>query len=370
MNTPPPSTEEVNEAAKALHDGELVAFATETVYGLGADADQDAAVQKIFKLKGRPNNHPLIVHIAHWASVEHYAHNIPDFAKTLMKTFWPGALTLILHKRPGVAMSATANAESIGLRWPSHPLAIALLRQAHLLGVHGVAAPSANRFGRVSPTRAHHVRDEFGPDLRVLGSSECDIGIESTIIDCTRGQPILLRPGLIDQTALEEALNMPIILQSELVSVDKATRGESHEDASSLGALKKTAPKASGTLASHYAPRARVRLMTASQILTELGSRGVHPISVPTQSPLSSPTSPKTALWVRDRELQAHSRSSDIVIQTMPNNPKESAHALFATLRDFDALGVNEIWIETPPKGSSWAGVYDRLSRASHTDTK
>ncbi len=373
MTPPGPSKTQVQAAAQALHRGELVAFATETVYGLGADADNDQAVAQIFKLKGRPSNHPLIVHIAHWDCVEHYAQHIPAFAKTLMQSFWPGALTLILQKRPGVAHGATAQEASIGLRWPSHPVALALLNEARLLGVQGVAAPSANRFGRVSPTRAAHVRDEFGPNLMVLGTQDCDIGIESTIIDCTRGVPILLRPGLIDQTALEKTLQGRVLRQDELdqeLNIDAALDAA---DNPGSNARHENAPKASGTLASHYAPTARVRLLTAAQIALELDAITVHrrPPGLAVGALTKPHTHPITmAIWARAAAVQTHPCPSGVMIRPMPTNPRDCAHTLFATLRDFDALGVDEIWIETPPQGPTWAGVLDRLSRASHTDTK
>ena len=345
-----PVASEIEQAARALHRGELVAFPTETVYGLGADADQDASVEHIFALKGRPNNHPLIVHIGSLQDVDHYARDVPDFARALMARFWPGALTLILPKRIGAAPAATAHSPSIGLRWPSHPVALALLQQARALGVHGVAAPSANRFGRVSPTRAAHVRSEFGPDLWVLDGGDCDIGIESTIVDCTRGVPIVLRPGQIDQQALEAALNQPVVRQEEL---DLARL---QSDPAHL-----IAPKASGTLASHYAPRARVRLMEAAQMVHELTHWRAP--SAPERMGASPPT---LGVWARDSALHAMPRPKGLHFQAMPSTPAACAHALFATLRDFDDLGVAEIWIESAPSGVSWAGVADRLRRASH----
>ena len=197
---------------------------TETVYGLAANADDDTAVAQIFKAKGRPADHPLIVHVADAGAVAHYASEVPEFARQLMQAFWPGPLTLILPRRPGVANAAAGGNPTIGLRCPSHPVAQALLkalmdcraalamtvnssepviarseatRQSMPSCVWGVAAPSANQFGRVSPTTAKHVQGEFGDDLLILDGGACSVGIESTIIDCTRGQPVLLRPGAI-----------------------------------------------------------------------------------------------------------------------------------------------------------------------------
>ena len=187
--------------AAALKAGELVAFPTETVYGLGADADNDAAVAKIFSAKGRPSDHPLIVHVPDTGpgapGLAHFAEQVPQFAQRLVQAFWPGPLTLILPRRAGVGSAAAGGQDSIGLRCPAHPVAQALLHACSALGVRGLAAPSANQFGRVSPTTAAHVAGEFGASLLILDGGACAVGIESTIIDCTRGAPVLLRPGAI-----------------------------------------------------------------------------------------------------------------------------------------------------------------------------
>ena len=187
----------LQRAAELLAAGELVGIPTETVYGLGARADDDAAVAKIFLAKGRPADHPLIVHVAEPADAEQFAAEVPAVARRLMAAFWPGPLTLILPRADGMGAAAAGGQNSIGLRCPSHPVAHALLAAAQRLGVHGVAAPSANRFGRVSPTQAAHVVDEFGEALAVVDGGACDIGIESSIVDCSRGHPVLLRPGVL-----------------------------------------------------------------------------------------------------------------------------------------------------------------------------
>lgn len=179
------------EAARRIQAGELVGFPTETVYGLGADASSDKAVAGIFAAKGRPSDHPLIVHVADAAQVNDYAASVPPFAARLIKAFWPGPLTVILPRKPGVAAAAAGGQDSIGLRCPSHPVALAFLKACNT----GVAGPSANRFGRVSPTTAQHVQQEFGDGLLVLDGGPCEVGIESSIVDCTRGRPVLLRPG-------------------------------------------------------------------------------------------------------------------------------------------------------------------------------
>ena len=195
----------IAQAAQALHDGQLVGLPTETVYGLAANATDDAAVAKIFVAKGRPSDHPLIVHVASVAQVPLFAAQVPDFAQKLMAAFWPGPLTLILPRKSGVAAASAGGQDSIGLRCPSHPVAQALLQAAWALGVSGVSAPSANRFGRVSPTTAAHVQSELGSDLLILDGGDCEVGIESTIIDCTRGEPVLLRPGQITRAQIEAA---------------------------------------------------------------------------------------------------------------------------------------------------------------------
>src|SRR5665213_997403 len=230
------------EAARRLLAGELVAFPTETVYGLGADAANAAAVAKIFALKGRPESHPLIVHIADPLALETWARDVPEGARVLAARFWPGPLTLILARAPGVPDAVTGGQDSVGIRCPSHPLAQELLLEFTLIGSGGVAAPSANRFGHVSPTTAQHVRAEFGGDLYVLDGGACEVGLESTIVDLSRGRPVLLRPGAITRADLAAVL------------------GEA------IGDRDANAPRASGTLAAHYAPRAPLRLLDAAAL--------------------------------------------------------------------------------------------------------
>ena len=255
----------IRACAAALQAGELVAFPTETVYGLGADAASDTAVAKIFVAKGRPSEHPLIVHVDDTRQgadgVARFARDVPAFADALMRAFWPGPLTVILPRQPQVASAAAGGQDSIGLRCPAHPVALALLRACRALGVMGLAAPSANQFGRVSPTTAAHVRDEFGDALRVLDGGPCQVGIESTIVDCTRSEPVLLRPGAIDLAQLEAACGQRVWLpeQAEL----------------ELGGA--AAPRASGTLEAHYAPRAKLRLMDAKALQTALNVLGLAP---------------------------------------------------------------------------------------------
>lgn len=324
----------IDAAARALRAGQLLGLPTETVYGLAADAASDAAVAQIFEAKGRPSDHPLIVHVAGSEGIPHFAASIPAFAEALVRAFWPGPLTLILPRLPDRAAAAAGGQDSVGLRCPAHPVAQAVLKACAsddpALGgqpVHGVAAPSANRFGRVSPTTAQHVQGEFGDGLLVLDGGPCTVGIESTIIDCTRGVPVLLRPGAITRAEIAAACGLVPLSKEELPS---------------------HTPRASGTLEAHYAPSAKVRLMDAKALragLELLGADARH-LAVYARAPLRSP-------------------SSGVVLRRMPEDAATAAQELFAALRDFDDAGVKLIWVETPPETPDWEGVRDRLQRAA-----
>jgi L-threonylcarbamoyladenylate synthase len=321
----------IEQAAQALRAGRLVAFPTETVYGLGADAGNDAAVAGIFGAKGRPSDHPLIVHVCAGAkgdeALSRFALPLPDFAMKLVHAFWPGPLTLIAPRQAGVATAAAGGQDTIGLRCPSHPVAQALLVACAEHGVAGLAGPSANRFGRVSPTTAAHVQGEFGEELLIIDGGPCEVGIESTIVDVSRGVPVLLRPGLITRAQIEAAC------------------GEKLRDKNDLSAPD---PRASGTLAAHYAPSAKVRLMDAKAIQTALDVLG--------------PDAAHIAVWSR---TELKSRSARVLQKRMPDDAAAAAQLLFAVLRDFDAQGVKLIWVETPPDTHEWEGVCDRLQRAA-----
>ena len=316
----------IAQAAQALHEGQLVGLPTETVYGLAANATDDAAVAQIFVAKGRPADHPLIVHVLSAEQVPIFATQVPEFAQALIGAFWPGPLTLILHRQSGVATASAGGQDSIGLRCPSHPVAQALLRAGLALGVHGVSAPSANRFGRVSPTTAAHVQSELGQGLLILDGGECDVGIESTIIDCTRGEPVLLRPGHITRPQIELACGRTVL--------DK-------------DAVHQPAPRASGTLESHYAPRAKVRLMSAPEIDAKLQALGPHANNLGVWS-ATRPDAGAGVLW-----------------RAQPQHAERAAHDLFGVLRDLDARGVQQIWVQLPPETPEWEGVRDRLQRAA-----
>jgi L-threonylcarbamoyladenylate synthase len=311
------SPDAIAEAVRVLRAGGLVAFPTETVYGLGADASCDTAVAGIFKAKGRPADHPLIVHVAAGTkgaeSLSRFAQPLPPFAQKLVQAFWPGPLTLIVTRQPGVGAAAAGGQDTIGLRCPSHPVAQALLLACAEQGVPGLAGPSANRFGRVSPTTAQHVA--------------CEVGIESTIVDCSRGAPVLLRPGLITRAQIEAACGEKLADREVLETPD---------------------PRASGTLEAHYAPDAKVRLMDAKAIQTGLDVLGANAAHI--------------AVWSRS---VVRSRSQRVLLRRMPDDAATSAQQLFAVLRAFDTEGVKLIWVETPPDTPEWEGVKDRLQRAA-----
>jgi L-threonylcarbamoyladenylate synthase len=317
-------TAAIARAAAELAAGELVAFPTETVYGLGARADDDAAVAKIFEAKGRPADHPLIVHVSDVAAARAFASAWPESAQKLADAFWPGPLTVIVPRRSGLGTASAAGQASIGLRCPSHPVARALLDAAAALGVAGVSGPSANRFGRISPTTAAHVHEEFGDALTILDGGACEAGIESAIVDCSRGAPRLLRPGVLTREQIEAVLGHPL--------------REAGADA----------PRASGTLEAHYAPRAKLRLMPADQLRTALGilaKTGATPVAVYFRTVTPG------------RTVKA--------FRAMPDNPVAAAHELFAALRELDAAGTSLIWVESPPDAEAWDGVRDRLQRAA-----
>ena len=238
--------EALTEAAKVLRDGKLVIFPTETVYGIGADAANASAVRRIYEIKGRPRNHPVIVHLASLQEAEYWIESIPEYALALARNFWPGSMTLILPRSKNAEDFLTGGQESIGLRVPSHPIALKLLEEFHRVGGHGIAAPSANLFGQVSPTTADAAWEQLGaslaPDEMILDGGPCLVGIESTVIDCTSGTPRILRPGAITEQMIEEVTGIKVKERDDLIRV-------------------------SGALENHYAPKAKV-------LVSEVGSEG------------------------------------------------------------------------------------------------
>ncbi|WEF35957.1 L-threonylcarbamoyladenylate synthase [Pseudoduganella chitinolytica] len=315
------------DAAATLAAGGLVAFPTETVYGLGADAENPAAVASIYAAKGRPNDHPVIVHVAPGADLDYWVSDIPAEARQLVAAFWPGPLTLILKRHAHIPDAVSGGQDTVGLRCPSHPVAMALL-SAFKGGKGGVAAPSANKFGNVSPTTAQHVRDEFGPDagIAVLDGGSSQVGIESTILDLSRlatHGPVLLRPGHISAAQIAAVIGaMPVA-----------------PDAS--------APRASGTLESHYAPKAPVALVATAQLdalLNALAGKGRR-VALIHYSPLLT------------RACATH---------VLPEDPAGYAHGIYAALRAMDRTQAELILVEAPPQDDNWLGVNDRLRRAAH----
>jgi L-threonylcarbamoyladenylate synthase len=324
------SQADIDAAARALEAGSLVAFPTETVYGLGADAENPAAVTAIYAAKGRPQDHPVIVHVAPGASLDYWCADIPSEARQLADAFWPGPLTMILKRAPNIPDAVSGGQDTVGIRCPSHPVAIRLL-QAFKGGQGGVAAPSANKFGHVSPTTAQHVRDEFGDDPRiaaVLDGGQSEVGIESTIVDLSRlatHGPVLLRPGHISAESIAAVID----------------RMPARPDAA--------APRASGTLESHYAPHTPVAMQDTATLAATL--ERLHAAKR------------KVALIHYSALPATHAEVA------LPATPAGFAHALYAALRAMDGVGADLILVEAPPQDGAWLGVNDRLRRAAHGST-
>lgn len=313
--------ENILHAAGVLRRGGLVAFPTETVYGLGADAINERAVASIYTAKGRPADHPLIVHLSVATEIEYWARDIPAAAWELAERFWPGPLTLILKRAPGVLDAVTGGQDTIGLRVPDHPVALALLKAFG----SGVAAPSANRFGRVSPTSAAHVIAEFGDAVDcIIDGGSCEVGLESTILDLSGKYPRVLRPGGVMPDVLSRILGQPLSVKT----------GD--------------APRVSGSMASHYAPDTPLRLIEANavnavvQSLLDVG----HSIAVLSQ---------------RD-PAPHHSRCRWLM---MPSDPKSYGQSLYAHLREVDTWACEYVLVEQPPAQMAWEAVRDRLKRAA-----
>jgi L-threonylcarbamoyladenylate synthase len=321
-----PAEADYQRAVERLRAGELVAFPTETVYGLGADAANPDAVARIFAAKGRPADHPLIVHLAGHDAVDRWAEQVPEVAWELMETFWPGPLTLILKKQPWVPSTVTGGQDTVGLRVPGHPVALELLRRfAADGGPGGIAAPSANRFGRVSPTSAEHVREELGGQVPlILDGGPCAVGIESTIVDCSRGEPVVLRPGHISPLHLEAIL------------------GHAPAIAAAAGA-----PRVPGSLVAHYAPATPLRLVAGAHLLDFLNAQRHRGGRCGVLSANQPPQAGMPHVW-----------------RLLPADPVGYAHHLYASLRDMDHAGVDLIVVEALPEGPEWAAVADRLRRA------
>jgi len=376
-----PDDAQLEEAARRLAAGRLVAFPTETVYGLGADASDPAAVARIYGAKGRPSNHPVIVHLAPGARVEYWAARVPAQARALMDAFWPGPLTLILPRAPHIPDAVSGGQDSIGLRCPSHPVAQALLaRFAGLKGGHGgVAAPSANKFGQVSPTCAEHVRAEF-PELdddalMVLEGGPSQVGIESTIVDLSRLEqgvgPAILRPGHITAAQIGRVLRIaPDGLLPGHEPGDGATcagcavSGESERHAGrevderggarrmdDVAQGKPRAPRVSGSLKAHYAPRTPLQVLPRGGIRLLLQS--------------AAGNDERMACVVFGPPESAFASSPGVDWFAAQPDPDAYARELYALLRRLDQGGYARLVFEQPPRSAPWQAVNDRLGRAA-----
>jgi L-threonylcarbamoyladenylate synthase len=306
----------ISNAAKALKEGHLVAFPTETVYGLGADATNEKAVARIYCVKGRPTDHPLIVHISSINKLEDWATDIPDYAIKLAREFWPGPMTLILPRSKLTKDFISGGQDNVGLRIPDQPIALALLRRFEDLGGNGIAAPSANKFGAVSPTTAEAVNEELGKLLNsddlVLNGGPCQIGIESTIIDCTGPSPKILRPGAITKDMIEATTKIGIEKENYLPT-----------------------PRASGMLKVHYSPKAKVSFNNK----TSEGDGFIALANIPT---------PPGALRLGS-----------------PETTEQFAHDLYQLLRLGDSKGLAKITVILPTSGELLDAITDRISKAS-----
>ena len=301
--------------AQALKNGALIAFPTETVYGLGADASNEKAVARIYEVKGRPQDHPLILHIASMDEITYWGTDVNEYAMALARDFWPGPMTLIVKRSAPAKNFVTGGQDTVGLRVPDHALALELLQECLKIGVHAIAAPSANRFGHVSPTTAAAVREEIGAYLSeadlILDGGSAQVGLESTIIDCTGDAPIILRPGAITQAMIEKCTGLQV----------------SENSNSNI--------RVSGSLEKHYAPNAQILL----DVQASAGQGFIAPADVAT---------PPGAIRLAS-----------------PANTDEYAHILYAALREADSQGLETIAVIQPSGDGLAIAIRDRLLRAS-----
>lgn len=331
-----PTANNIRRAAELLRAGELVGMPTETVYGLAADALDPAAVRRIFAAKGRPADHPLIVHLADAEELPTWAARIPKEAVALARAFWPGPLTMILERADGVPDEVTGGQDTVGVRVPAHPVALALLRAFG----SGLAAPSANRFGRISPTTAAHVREELGDKVAmVLDGGPCEVGIESTILDLSRltgHGPEILRPGAISADDIAAVIGRRPRVRGEV----QPERPEEDEAA--------VAPRVSGALAAHYAPRTPLCLVDGERLVEEAG--------------VLAGEGSRVAVLAR---TVADPHDARLIWRAAPAAVAAYAHDLYASLRDLDGLGADFIVVEALPPTPAWRAIADRLGRAA-----
>ena len=359
VSTPlPAGPDTIASAARALARGELVAFPTETVYGLGADAGNEAAIAEVYRLKGRPSNHPLIVHLPsvdqlwRWADRDAQAASgtSPDVVERLASELWPGPVTFVLRAHAGVSPVITGAQDTVALRVPGNDTALSLLRAFG----RAVVAPSANRFGYVSPTTAQHVANEFPGDLMIIDAGPTELGLESTIVDLSSSRPRLLRPGSMAVERVEEALGTPLLRDVQL-------RDGAPPDAAKVGAEEPCdpPPRAPGTLAKHYAPRAPVRLVDRSELATARPGSGVI-----ARRPEPAHHGAGEAEGSSDAAAEL-AGAPGVRLLELPGDARGFGARLYAALRQLDAAGVEEILVERAPSGDDWLAVRDRLTRAA-----
>ena len=309
------TTDTLKSAALSLKNGQIVAFPTETVYGLGADASNAEAVARIYEVKGRPSDHPLIVHIASMDAIAHWATDIPEYAITLARDFWPGPMTLVLKRSDLAKDFITGGQDTVGLRVPAHPIALALIKEFNAIGGYGIAAPSANRFGAVSPTTAQAVEEELAEYLDeqdlILDGGPCLVGVESTIIDCTGPTPMLLRLGAITPLMIEESTGL-IALESNPSEI-----------------------RVSGSLDSHYSPKAKVIL----DVVAIAGDGLIAPDQIPTPN--------------------------GVVRLAAPSTIEEYARVLYHALRNADQQGLEAVVVLQPGGDGLAAAIRDRVQRSA-----
>jgi len=322
---------QIEAAASLLQQGGVIALPTETVYGLAADASNHAALKRIFNIKGRPADHPLILHIADESQLVHWARAVPDTARRLAHRFWPGPLTLILQRSPQVSDIITGGQDTVGVRVPDHPLALAVLRA--MGSGAALAAPSANRYGRISPTTAQHVRDELGDSVdMILDGGACKVGLESTIVSCIGDTVTVLRPGGIPLAAIED------VLQHKVEVIDSSS----------------AKIRVSGSVLSHYAPVTPLELLPRESLwqrACELEQQGLRVATLEWSAPDT-----------------VHSAHAGIQRTTMPANAAAYGQMLYATLRQLDHAHFDRLLAEATPHSTEWLAVADRLKRASHRD--
>lgn len=329
MSASPLDMDRINQAAAVLNRGGLVAIPTETVYGLAADADCESAVLATYAAKGRPADHPLIVHVAGIEAIDFWAEDVPPEAWLLAKTYWPGPLTIVLKKKPRCGLWVTGGQDTVALRCPSHPWTHALLAEFAGPTYRGLTAPSANTFGRISPSTAQHVAEDLGvkPEGRldmILDGGPCEFGIESTMVNCSSGHPTLLRHGVITRAMLEETLGFAV------------------PDAGS------DAPRASGRLKSHYAPRTKLELVSAADLPARAAEFADAAVAVMASADVLTRLTVKPLFTI-----------------TAPTDLKTYGASLYENLHELDRAGAERILIELPDQSPAWAAVNDRLGRAA-----